>query len=92
MRVTQKHPSILWTRVWTTLHAAWASERLKSLWYTVIHEIVPTNERLAAIQLQTQNDTTSARKRIPSNTESQTAVKETLYGIGLATKSLHYSE
>ena len=39
------------TRVWTTLHTAWIPERLKSLWYTVIHDIVPTNERLAAIHL-----------------------------------------
>jgi len=34
-----------------TLHTAWLSERLKSLWYTVIHELLPTNERLAAIHL-----------------------------------------
>ena len=51
LRVTQKHPTILWTRVRTTLHTAWIPECLKSLWYTVIHDIVPTNERLAAIRL-----------------------------------------
>ena len=51
LRVTQKHPIIPWTRVWTTLHTAWLPERLKSLWYKVIHDIVPTKERLAAIHL-----------------------------------------
>jgi hypothetical protein len=51
MRVIQKHPPIPWKRVWTTLHMAWLSERLKSLWYTIIHEIVPTKERLEAIHL-----------------------------------------
>ena len=51
LRVTQKHPIIPWTRVWTTLHTAWIPERLKSLWYTVLHDIVTTKERLGAIQL-----------------------------------------
>ena len=31
------------------LEGAGIEERLKSLWYTVIHDIVPTNERLAVI-------------------------------------------
>jgi len=57
----------------------------ESPWYTVIHEIVTTKERPAAIHLtQTQNDATSAGKRIPSGTESQTGVKGPLYGIGRA--------
>jgi len=51
MGVTHKHPTIPWTHVWTTKHTAWVSKRLKSLWYTVRHEIVPTNERLATIHL-----------------------------------------
>ena len=51
MRVIQKHPTVPWTRVWYTLHTALLSERLNSLWYTVIYELIPTNERLAAIHL-----------------------------------------
>ena len=43
LQVTQKHPTIPWTRVWTTVNTAWIPERLKSLGYTVIHCIVPTN-------------------------------------------------
>jgi len=51
LRVTQKHPTIPLTRVWTTLHTVSMPERLKSLWHTVIHDIVHTNERLAAMHL-----------------------------------------
>jgi len=51
LRITQKHTTIPWTRVRTTLQTAWIPECLKSLWYTVIHDIVPTKERLAAIHL-----------------------------------------
>ena len=90
MRITHKHPSIPWTRVWTTMHAAWVSEQLKSLWYSDpwdrTHKRTPSGD-----PSYTQNDATSAGKRIPSNAESQTAVKGPLYGTGRATKSLHYS-
>jgi hypothetical protein len=91
LRVAQKHPTIAWTRIWTTLHTAWIPECLKSLWYTVIHDILSTNERLAPIIFQIPNFATSAGKRLPSNTESQTVVKEPLFGIGPAQKSPHYS-
>jgi hypothetical protein len=29
LRVTQKHPTIPWTRVWNTLHTAWIADFLK---------------------------------------------------------------
>lgn len=45
LRVIQKHPSIPWGRVWCNLHHAPISDCLKSTWYNVIHEIIPTNER-----------------------------------------------
>jgi hypothetical protein len=51
MRITVKHPATSWVRVWSNLQHAPISDRLKSTWYVVIHEIVPTNERLAAIHL-----------------------------------------
>jgi len=43
-RITRKHTCISWALVWTNLHKAWFSETLKSTWYAVIHEVVPTNE------------------------------------------------
>jgi hypothetical protein len=37
--------------VWPNLHEAWISNTMKTTWYQVIHDIVPTNERLARIRL-----------------------------------------
>ena len=51
MRITQKYTTVPWTRVWNSLHTAWVSDRIKSLWYTVFHELLPTNERLTALHL-----------------------------------------
>ena len=51
MLITRKHPCITRARVRTNLHKACVSETLKLTWYVVIREIVPTNERLAAIRL-----------------------------------------
>ena len=47
LRNTRQSPGHVCGPQYTT----WIPERLKSLWYTVIRDIVPTNERLAAIQL-----------------------------------------
>jgi hypothetical protein len=51
MRVVQKSPNTDWGRVWRNLHASCVSEAFQSAWYLVIHEPIPTNERLAAIHL-----------------------------------------
>jgi len=51
MRITQRHPDTNWKQVWKNLHTARLAEETKSLWYTVVHVIVPTNERLHAIRL-----------------------------------------
>jgi hypothetical protein len=51
MRITQKHPETNWKQVWKNLHTARVTEDTKSIWYTVIHGIVPTNERLYTIKL-----------------------------------------
>jgi uncharacterized protein with HEPN domain len=51
MRITQKYPETKWKQVWKNVHTAWVTEDTKSIWYTVIHDIVPTNERLYTIKL-----------------------------------------
>ena len=53
LRIVQKNPGIFWGRVWTNLHAAPVPDTVKSAWYVAIHDIVPTNNRLAAIRLTT---------------------------------------
>jgi hypothetical protein len=51
LSVTQIRPSTSWTQVWKKLHSAWVSEQAKSTWYTMIHELIPTNERLYELRL-----------------------------------------
>ena len=53
LRIVQKNPGIFWGRIWTNLHAAPVPDTVKSAWYAAIHDIVPTNNRLAAIRLTT---------------------------------------
>jgi len=51
MRIIRKYPDTLWERVWKNLHAAVVPDSVKSTWYRAIHDIFPTKERLAAIDL-----------------------------------------
>ena len=51
MRVVQRSSTVDWNRVWRNLRGSWISEDRQSAWYSVIHDIVPTNERLFAIHL-----------------------------------------
>ena len=53
LRIARKYPGIAWQRVWTNVHTNGLSNPTKSTWYAAIHEIIPTNERLAAIHLTT---------------------------------------
>jgi len=52
-RIARKYPGIAWQRVWKNVHTTGLSEPIKSKWYAAIHEIIPINERLAAIHLTT---------------------------------------
>ena len=45
------NPGIPWRRIWTHLHASVVRDMVKSAWFAAIHDTVPTNDRLAAIQL-----------------------------------------
>jgi hypothetical protein len=51
MRVVQKRPTVHWVIVWWNLHASRVTEKVRLAWYAVIHDILPTSERLAAITL-----------------------------------------
>jgi hypothetical protein len=50
-RIVRKHPEIYWKRIWTNLHTPGVTHTLKTTCYTTVHELIPTNVRLAAIQL-----------------------------------------
>ena len=51
LRIVQKYPGTPWRRTWTNLHAAPVPEMVKSAWFAVFHDTVPTKDRLAAIRL-----------------------------------------
>jgi len=51
MRIKQLHPDTQLMQVWKNLHTAWVSEEIASMWYIVVHDIVPTNQRLNVIRL-----------------------------------------
>jgi len=55
VRVMTKHPTTQWSKVWANLHTVWASEELKAAWFMVIHDLIPTNDRLAKIRRSNTN-------------------------------------
>jgi hypothetical protein len=52
MRIVMKYPTVEWHRAWINLHTTWASDSIKAMWFLVIHDLVPTNERLHRINLK----------------------------------------
>jgi hypothetical protein len=59
MPIVCKYPATSWEKVWKNLHTVEASDIVISTWYQAIHDILPTNERLATIRL---TDTTFCAK------------------------------
>jgi hypothetical protein len=51
VRIMLFYPTTDWNRVWSNLHATWAADAVKANWFRVIHDILPTNERLHTIRL-----------------------------------------
>jgi hypothetical protein len=53
MSVTRLWPDTDWATVWRNLQAAPVRETTKAVWYRILHDILPTNERLYKIRLNT---------------------------------------
>jgi hypothetical protein len=51
MRIVRLMPTTDWKAVWKNLQSTPVPERTKSMWYRVIHDILPTTERLHRIRL-----------------------------------------
>jgi len=51
LRIVRKFLGVEWERVWKNLHASGVPALTKSRWYASIHDVIPTNDRLAAIWL-----------------------------------------
>jgi hypothetical protein len=50
-RIFKKFPRTAWNQVWKNLHASPVSDEINSTWYKALHDLIPTNDRLAAINL-----------------------------------------
>jgi len=48
VRIMTQHPTTPWSKVWGNLHAVWSLEEAAR--FTVIHDLIPTNDLLAKIQ------------------------------------------
>jgi len=55
MRIVKQWPRSDWDRIWRNLHTDAITETLKSTWYNIIHDLIPTKERLATIRLAETN-------------------------------------
>jgi hypothetical protein len=44
-------PTVEWDWLWIILHTIWASDYIKVMWFLVIHDLQPINERLHRINL-----------------------------------------
>jgi hypothetical protein len=53
--VVKQWPLNDWDRIWRNLHTAVITDTLKSTWYNIIHDLIPTKEQLAAIRLADSN-------------------------------------
>jgi hypothetical protein len=51
MSITRFWPNTDWETVWKNLHPAPVSGTTKAVWYRILHDIIPTNERLHKIGL-----------------------------------------
>ena len=51
MRIVKKFPRTTWNQAWKNLHASPVSDEIKSTWYKALHDFIPTNDRLSAINL-----------------------------------------
>ena len=51
MRIERLWPNIEWPRIWKNLLTAPVTDSTKTTWYKIIHDIVPTKERLHKIRI-----------------------------------------
>jgi hypothetical protein len=46
IRMQEKHPHSNWTNIWKNINKQFLPITARTIWYTIVHDIVPTNERL----------------------------------------------
>ena len=56
LRVKTIHPDIAWETVWKNISNSWTEESVRSTWYEVAHDLIPTNVRLHKIRISETED------------------------------------
>jgi hypothetical protein len=51
IRVLTKFPQYNWAQIWQNINKRFLPQRIRTLWYIIVHDIVPTNSRLNTIKL-----------------------------------------
>jgi hypothetical protein len=51
LRIMKMYPNNNWSRIWLNMHTALIPDTVLSTWYMVIHDILPTKERLKTIAI-----------------------------------------
>jgi hypothetical protein len=51
IRVQTKFPQYNWTLIWQNITKRYLSQRIRTIWYAIVHDIAPTNSRQNNIKL-----------------------------------------
>jgi hypothetical protein len=63
MRIQRKYANVIWQTVWKNIHATHLPWYVRTAWYAVTQDILPTKDRLHTINLQTDNRCTTCQER-----------------------------
>jgi hypothetical protein len=63
MRMQLKFPHAKWKAIWKNINNKILLPRIRTIWYTIVHDIIPTNSRLHDINLHTTGNCQYCGKR-----------------------------
>ena len=90
IRVQEKHQHSNWTSIWTNIHKRFLPTTIRTIWYIVVHDILPTNERLQKSSSTTRENARTVKTKTLSYTDIPNASVLRKYGYGL-NRGLHIS-
>jgi hypothetical protein len=76
IRAQKKIPDIKWTTVWRNINMKFLPQYVRTIWYVITHDILPTNSRLYKIKLH-ENGKCKCCDQYDTITHRCTACKET---------------
>jgi hypothetical protein len=82
LRIETRHPNHNWPQIWPTLHDAQIPEAKGSTWYTAVHDIMPTKQRLCRIAHTNTNRCAKWGHIDKQLTAWRNVAQENIYGPG----------